>query len=241
MPSSFTYRPRYRYALSQRNRMSSRSRWSRARRAAYTPPRFGTTYPNALYKTSMPGSMTVKMKYCDQYSLTSGSGTATSQVFKANSVYDPDHSGTGHQASTRDQWALLYTHYRVDAVHFKVVAIVASGSGFLTMFPSTDGGAITDPVVATESRLSTTIPIQGGGGGKTLSRSYSLAAIFGVTRQVLMDDDLYRSVLTADPQAVGYLRLSWIDAALSAGTVCHVNIEITYSVTLYGPLQTARA
>lgn len=237
--SSFTYRPRYRYALSQRNRMSSKRKYSRGFKRAYTPRNFGTTFPNALYKTGVPAQMKVCLKYNAHHSLTSGAGTASSQLFKLNSVFDPDQTGTGHQPMARDQWALLYTHYRVDKCTVKITAICPSGGGFLTVFPSTDNSSITDPVVAAESRSSTTIGVQEGGGPRTMFKSFDLCDVFGATRSTINADDLYRSVLSADPQSVGYIRISWVDEAVATGTVVNFSTEITYYTTLFSPLQQA--
>lgn len=37
-------------------------------------------------------------------------------VWRMNSLYDPDQTGTGHQPMAHDQWATLYKKYRVQAV-----------------------------------------------------------------------------------------------------------------------------
>lgn len=236
---SYPLRRNFRYAFSQPNRMSSRHRVSRWARRAYAPRNFGTTYPNALYKTTMPPQQKVCLKYTAYQSLSSGASTAASQSYKLNSIFDPDHTGTGHQPQGHDQWALLYTHYRVDKVTFEVNAEVGSGSGFLTLFSSNDGASITDPATGPESPGAITVGVQGGGGARKLFKSFNICNVAGVTRSTLDNDDLYRATMAADPQAIYYGRLAWVDATLSGSIVCNVAVNIKYYCTLYGPNQQA--
>lgn len=42
-----------------------------------------------------------------------GTGVGDSSVFRANSIYDPDFTGTGHKAMASDQWGAMYFHYKV--------------------------------------------------------------------------------------------------------------------------------
>jgi len=56
----------------------------------------------------------VTMKYSQEISMDPAiiSGTA-SYHFRANSIYDPDESGTGHQPYMHDTYQQLYNHYEV--------------------------------------------------------------------------------------------------------------------------------
>lgn len=50
----------------------------------------------------------VKMRYVDTISLDTGSGVVASYAYRANDLYDPDYTGSGHQPYTFDQWSVLY-------------------------------------------------------------------------------------------------------------------------------------
>lgn len=46
----------------------------------------------------------------------------TDQIFRLNSLYDPDETGVGHQPYGFDQLALLYRRYKVSAVLVEIIA-----------------------------------------------------------------------------------------------------------------------
>ncbi len=69
-----------------------------------------------LYKRLTVGranSQYVKLRYCDFIDINPGAATPTNFIFRANSLFDPNFSGTGHQPMNFDQWAAMYDHYTV--------------------------------------------------------------------------------------------------------------------------------
>lgn len=61
-----------------------------------------------------PSHKTVSLRYADTYDLTPASaGALAENVFKINSVFDPDDSGLGHQPLGFDEWAIIYNRYVV--------------------------------------------------------------------------------------------------------------------------------
>lgn len=90
----------------------SRKRKSRRRR----------TKPDVLVRTKL----LAKLTYVDTITMNPGVSAIASHTFRANSLFDPDLTGTGHQPLGRDEYALRYNHYRVVSSTIKVTAI-ASG------------------------------------------------------------------------------------------------------------------
>lgn len=68
-----------------------------------------------------PDRTIVKMTYAQFNQLTSGVSFA-SQIYRGNSIFDPDLTGVGHQALAHDQWATLYEFYRVLSSSIEVYA-----------------------------------------------------------------------------------------------------------------------
>lgn len=70
-----------------------------------------------------PMSRTVWMRYCTTISLDADTGGSASYLFRANSIFDPDLTGTGHQPYGHDQWQSVYNHYLVSNSRIRVTAI----------------------------------------------------------------------------------------------------------------------
>lgn len=61
-----------------------------------------------------PKTRLVKMRYCDVITLNPlTSGGMSKYQFRANSIFDPDYTGTGHSPLGKDQMAEFYNHYTV--------------------------------------------------------------------------------------------------------------------------------
>lgn len=64
---------------------------------------------------------TVRLTYADSMNLLiTNAGGGTSYIFRTNSIYDPDYTGTGHQPLMRDLWASQYDYYTVLACHYEI-------------------------------------------------------------------------------------------------------------------------
>lgn len=63
--------------------------------------------------SGMPIQRRAKLRYASSHQLTSTAGSMANHKFRANSIYDPDFTSTGHQPMGFDQWATLFNHYVV--------------------------------------------------------------------------------------------------------------------------------
>lgn len=77
----------------------------------YQAPRYSRRIPLSL--AGVPNNKMVKMRYCETITLNAGTAGTAGHIFRCNSIFDPNQSGTGHQPLSHDQWALFYNHYRV--------------------------------------------------------------------------------------------------------------------------------
>lgn len=71
----------------------------------------------------------IKLRYVDDITIDAGIGALGTYVFRANSIYDPNYTGVGHQPRGRDEWALFYNKY------------VVLGSKITVKFQTTDSAA----------------------------------------------------------------------------------------------------
>lgn len=109
------------------SRMKTRGRRTVRRRAGafglYRSTRFASLRSvarrlgrvSSIVRSPFPQTKLVRHKYVDTITVPAGfaAGGATVYQFRANSVYDPDFTGTGHQPMFHDEMALQYKRYTV--------------------------------------------------------------------------------------------------------------------------------
>lgn len=151
-----------------------------------------------------PKSKIVKLRYVTQIALNAPSvGNNAVHVFRANSMYDPDFTGTGHQPSNFDRWTNVYDHYTVVGSKINVryaPTAVASVIPAYVGIALTDSGSETatiSPVNLFEKKLVRTrwrsIGINENGHGFIgLRHKFSARKFFGKPKGSLVNDSLYR-------------------------------------------------
>lgn len=100
-------------------------------RRGYKPKKRRATYklaPRMGVTSGIPRNRVSTMRYSDLYTLTSTTGVIAYQIMNANSVYDPDATGVGHQPISYDIMAQLYNHYTVIGSKVKVEFIDSGAS-----------------------------------------------------------------------------------------------------------------
>jgi len=66
-----------------------------------------------------PVVVTKRLRYSTTFQLTCTAGAAATYVFRANDLFDPDYTGTGHQPMGFDQMILFYNHFVVLSAKIK--------------------------------------------------------------------------------------------------------------------------
>lgn len=72
-----------------------------------------------LYNRLLQPKIRTSLTYCDTKTLTASTGSV-GHWFKLSDIHDPDHTGVGHQPAFHDEWANIYTKYRVIACQWIV-------------------------------------------------------------------------------------------------------------------------
>lgn len=75
-----------------------------------------------------PARLRTKLRYTETISIASSVGSIGAYVFNANSVYDPNDSGTGHQPMYYDQYTAVYNHWKVLGAKIQVQVIQGTGT-----------------------------------------------------------------------------------------------------------------
>lgn len=121
----------------------------------YRKPTQKKTYEKKPTKTvitrviGIPDVAVTRLQYNDVISLT---GTTAQYTFRANSLFDPDFTGTGHQPTYFDQYIASYERYRVVgcSIAISVVNRSFTDPAMCVVFPVTDVPTITSISQANE-------------------------------------------------------------------------------------------
>lgn len=199
---------------------------------------YGNKYASTVVMknpTGMADRTLLKMKYVERVSLADGvGGVGAIQVYRANSVYDPDYTGTGAQPLSLDQWANFYNYYKVlgckiDVKAFPLTSTVANANCILAIVPTpTIMTVTTDTITASQMPYAKTFfvgPANGGVIGHA-SQYMSTKKIFGKKD---VDDEEYKALLSASPQNAWYYNII-ADAVDGLSTF---DIDLIVTVTYY--------
>jgi len=81
-----------------------------------------------LPSSGFPAKKLVRMRYCTTITLVSATNNLAYWNFRANSIFDPDATGTGHQPYSHDLWNQIYNHYRVVGSKIRVQFLGTQGT-----------------------------------------------------------------------------------------------------------------
>lgn len=230
------------YKYQRRGHVSARAR---ARKAAATKrARYALiARRRALYRprptlAGRPKNNLVKMRYVDTITMNAGAGATLKYYFRANSIFDPDASGVGHQPMSHDQWSVFYNHYRVLGARIivKFSGAEAGGPMVCGVFLNDDATAPTTySEIMEQGRGKNRIMNDTGGPGQgTVTLKYS-AKKFHSAANIKDRDDL-KATFGNNPTEQAYFTL-WVasmETSTDPGNVLAL-VTIDYIVALEEP------
>jgi hypothetical protein len=89
-----------------------------------------------------PDRLLTKVRYCDILSITSVAGGQGKYLWRWNSTFDPDYTGTGHQPLYRDTYATIYDQYAVVAATATFEILNNSVSPLVVIMNTDDDGTL---------------------------------------------------------------------------------------------------
>ncbi len=181
-----------------------------------------------------------KMFYNTIIALAPAAGAMAVNVFRCNSIFDPDLSGVGASAFSYGSLSALYGRYRVLGFHSKVMFVNTSStvplSCLIAVNPvNTIGTSFTNACgqrhVWTKS-LATSAgpPTQHSVGGK-------IGKFYGVPDRQVRDEDDFAAVVGANPNNTVYMHVAVYSNAGAGSANIHVRME--FDVVWSLPLEMA--
>lgn len=204
--------------------------------------RFKRKIPIQRQLVAFPDNKIVKMRYCTPFAIDTGGGYAE-HVLRANSIFDPDFTGGGHQPLGHDEWAQFYNNYTVLGSKITVRAInplTTSGYALVwgVMVVSESSPSGTSYTTLIEQGKSKYRMMQGeptGNVPQSLSMNFSTKKWFNV-QDVKDNVATLGAAFGANPTNQGYYAV-WYSAYDDAGNVPPMQFVATidYIVQLHKP------
>lgn len=218
---------------------SKTTRVRKTKQKAKPKKKYNTAYtaPSSLSRvsgTGFPDRVMTKLKYVDTIVLQASSGP-TQYVFRGNSCFDPDQTGTGHQPMFYDQWIAVYERYRVLGSSIKVqVTNGANDTAILVILPTSAVPVFTSYTTMLEQRKSSTTRIVPPQQFIPMSqtRYSSTQQATGAVRTEVYDQD-YSGLYNANPTNIWYWVLYGQAVSLTQPLDLVVIVELIYYVEFF--------
>lgn len=195
-------------------------------------------------KAPMPNIMAVKLRYCDTVLIDPATpGIAGVHVFRANSLYDPDYTGTGHQPRGFDQLMTMYDHFVVVGARIHVtfdhqyntsynpqivgIALKDSPSAYANVNDYQEGRNVVTVMMPAS-------PLADSGHSRTLTKTFSTRKFLGRSKP-LSDPELKGST-SADPTEQAFFHLfTAVPGSLGDEGPINCTVRIEYLAILIEP------
>jgi len=180
-----------------------------------------------------PNMVKVKLRYVENIGMNAGAAGTATQVMRANDMFDPNYSGTGHQPLYFDQIMALYTHFVVLSSKIKVTINPSTASTFIqaSIILDDDASGSASNVTLAESKGAKIkmFPYAPTETNRILYHNYSTYKVFG---QNPIDNSVLRGSASAGPSEQQYYVVTIFDINGSAISNM-VNIEVEYEAVCF--------
>lgn len=207
-------------------------------------PYYGPSLAKRLPLTGFPSKKLIRLRYCTEVNINPpASGNVVAHYFNANGMYDPDHTGTGHQPLGYDQWATIYDHYTVLGAKIHVQQTPNGTADTQSAFlPGVFGVFIDDDTSLSYTKVSEVIESKQNGAmgsyrsygypqtltsgtNPNIVKKFSTKKFFGV-RDVVGKHDYRGSFIGSNPSETAYFVL-WAGAPDGAQDVPSMTFMVT--------------
>jgi hypothetical protein len=180
------------------------------------------------------------MFYNTVLALAPAAGGVAANVFRLNSVFDPDFTGVGSSVVAYTQLSALYGRYRVMAAKVFVEYVNVSATIPLTVFvalnPVTTVGVNIAAILAQRHVWTKGIGASVGSAATTHVCGGPVGALYGVPERQVRDEDDFAALVGGNPNNGVYAHIgAYADGAAAGNLTIHVRIE--YDVVWSLPLE----
>lgn len=205
--------------------------------------------------SGFPKKKTVKLRYCQEITLNSAITGFDSHLFRANSAFDPDYTGTGHQPKGFDEWSTVYSHYTVMGSRMEVkilpsttANVIPSVNGILLDTSTTGVAQFVNLPDLLESKLCGKNWHVGGSlyngqnrnpGKYAMVKNFSSRKFFGIKDP--QDGNSYSATTVANPTQQAYFVVWQYSIASNDPGILSYMVTIDYIIEFRDPLSLDRS
>jgi hypothetical protein len=169
------------------------------------------------------------MTFASAFTLSVLAGAVTTQVFRANSVYDPDYGGAGTTVAAYDQAAAVYGRYRV--THFQAELEYLNTSAqpvfvFAVGTPEITVGTSYSVITAQRNVWSKALASKDGEACEKHTVSFPISKIFGVPPSQVLSEDDFAGLVGANPNNQVFLHAGCYNPT---GTTASVVLRVRFT------------
>jgi len=191
-----------------------------------------------MREPGFPDRVSLKLKYVDRLDISTSAGVPYyNHIFRANSVYDPDYTATGHQPLYFDQYSAIYDKYKVRGCRLDLDINNASGSNAIdvsavhstvttSFLTTTKLVEQTDSVVTKFCPVSQQYPVK-------LRYYVKCNEGFGVSKSAYENDSVFSSIVSGNPASVLYLHTHFESLNYTSSVAANVLVRLTFYVDFY--------
>lgn len=206
-------------------------------------------YKNKALITQVKGQgisdmMYVKLIYAEQIPINPSVVSYFPYVFRGNSLFDPNLTGTGHQPLYFDQYSAIYSKYRVlgSSVKLDVINNGAVSAMFYVCEPNTDQSSIVDLAALYEQARSGApkiVPIAARVSSR-MKKYASTRKVCGLTKSQLYDDT-FAAGISSSPSNTWYWNLLFGSVDNSSVPSGYFVIKMTFYVQFFDRVLTSQS
>lgn len=185
----------------------------------------------------MPDKIYVKLDYDTAYEQTVSSGSPWNHLFRGNSLFDPDYTGTGNQPIGFVQWSALYKNYTVYGS--RITIDIQLSETFVDwehmtfeyiVFPETVGSTVTSGNFRryAEQKYCKRGFANYQKGGYKLTNYMTTAKIFGRNPSAITAEQNYTGSSTSNPLIEWWWNIAVRDVKPTGSVPIIVRAKITY-------------
>lgn len=170
-----------------------------------------------------PARAVRRLRYCDSITLTTTSGSVGSYVLRANDLFDPDFTGTGHQPMGFDQMMVFYNHFTVTKA--RLVCTFENGvnaASVCSVRVDADSTPLTAPTRIVEMGGNVMVDCENkttSSATRTVELSVDIAKYQGVSRSAITSDPSLQGSSAASPLECTYFHVQTWNQQLLSGSV----------------------